>query len=141
LFLNTAGSTYETVMAVFVRSTTNAGLSQVSCNHGTNGQPSSLNVPVQVGKTNFIVIDGVNSATGVLQLNYSMATPVTVTMFGATHFRINTRPAQNFTVQRSTDLKHWSSLLTTNSATGLFDFVDNTPPTDPNRYYRALVLP
>src|SRR5439155_7393493 len=80
LFLSTAGSTYETVMAVFVRSTTNAGLSQVNCNHGTNGQPSSLNVPVEMGKTNFIVVDGVNGVTGVLQLNYSMATPATITM-------------------------------------------------------------
>jgi len=141
LFLNTSGSSYETVMAVFVRSTTNAGLSQVACNHGTNGQPSSLNVPVQIGKTNYIVIDGVNGATGVLQLNYSMGTPVTITMLAATHFQVNTRPAQNFTIQRSTDLKHWSSILTTNSANGLFDFVDNTLPPDPNRYYRALLLP
>jgi hypothetical protein len=143
LFLDTAGSSYDTVMAVFVRSTTNAGLSQIACNNdsATNVKTSSLIVPVQGGTTNFVVVDGVNGATGVLQLNYSMSTAVTMTSFGGYHFRISSRLAQSFTIQKSFDLKHWSSLLTTNSATGLFDFTDTSSPPDLTRYYRALVLP
>src|SRR5206468_603721 len=77
LFLNTDGSSYDTVMAVFRRSATNtAALELLACdnNGGTNGRTSSLNLPVQVGKTNYILVDGVNGATGVLQLNYSLAT-------------------------------------------------------------------
>jgi hypothetical protein len=70
-----------------------------------------------------------------------MSTAVTMTSFGGYHFRISSRLAQSFTIQKSFDLKHWSSLLTTNSATGLFDFTDTSSPPDLTRYYRALVLP
>jgi hypothetical protein len=73
LYLNTDGSSYDTVMAVFKRSVTGA-LQQTACdnNSGLDHLDSSLSVSVKAGVTNFIVIDGVNSATGNLKLNYSL---------------------------------------------------------------------
>ena len=136
-------------MAVFRRSATNtAALELLACdnNGGTNGRTSSLNLPVQVGKTNYILVDGVNGATGVLQLNYSLATSTIikslgVTAQGAQRLQVNGRTNLHFTIQASTNLVNWISLVTTTSATGLFEYVDNGSITVPRRFYRAVLLP
>jgi hypothetical protein len=148
LLLNTDGSTYDTVMAVFVRSATNSTVLQlVGCDNdsGTNGQTSSLSVPVQAGQTNFIVIDGVNGATGILQLNYSLATTTVLTPLGFTpqgfKLRVTGRPDLHFTIQASTNLIKWTSLLTTNAPSGVFEFVDTNSASSSRRNYRALLLP
>lgn len=150
LFLNTDGSTYDTVMAVFSRSLTNLSqLNLLTCdnNSGTNGKTSSLTVPVNGGQTNYILVDGVGGATGILQLNYSLATATILKLTGRTpeglnQIQVNGRAGLKFTLQGSLDMKSWTSLITaTNSANGTFDFTDNTSTDLPNRFYRALVLP
>jgi len=149
LHLNTEGSSYDTVVAVFIRSPTNATkLQQLRCdnNSGRDGRDSKLDVSVQAGKTNFIVIDGVNSATGVLQLNYSLVTATTLSPLGVStqgtyKLRVNGHPAMRFTIQRSSDFVNWTSIFTTNSTTSTFDFTDLDSSSDPRFYYRALMLP
>jgi len=75
LFLSTDGSSYDTVMAVFRPSSTNpAVLVLIACddNSGVNGITSALSIPVSAGQTNWIEVDGVNGATGILQYNWKL---------------------------------------------------------------------
>jgi hypothetical protein len=147
VYLNTDGSSYDTVIAIFTRMTNSPMLQLLGCdnNSGLDGQDSALVVPVQAGRTNFIVVDGVNGVSGVLRLNYSLVTPTLLTAMGTTlegaaRVRLAGRPGLRFTIQRSTDLQTWSSLVTTNAASGVFDLIDPGPGV-PGRFYRALVLP
>ena len=149
LFLNTDGSSYDTVMAVFRRSPTNSTvLELLGCdnNGGTNGLTSSLSVNVPAGQTNYIDVDGVNGVTGILQLNYSLATQTIlksagVTPAGAQHLQVFGRTNLHFAIQASTDLATWMTLVTTNSNGTVFDYVDADSVNMPQRFYRALLLP
>jgi hypothetical protein len=149
LYLTTDGSTFDTVMAVFHRSATNpAVLVQIGCdnNSGSNGLTSALTFTVAAGQTNYIDVDGVNGATGVLQLNYSLVTSAALKLLGRTaqgfpHLQVSGRAGMHFTIQASTNLATWVPLLTTNSATATFDYIDTAAPVPERRYYRALLLP
>jgi len=149
LFLNTDGSSYDTVMAVFRRNPTNANaLDLLNCdnNSGTDGMDSALNIPVQIGATNFVLVDGVNGAVGTLYLNYSLATTTVLKVAGrsangANIIRINGRPGLNFRLQASADMKAWSTLTTTSAPTGVLDYTDDSSIGVARRYYRALILP
>ena len=148
LFLNTDGSSYDTVMAVFLRNPTNATmLTQVGCNNngGLDGQDSSLVVPVTVGQTNAILIDGVNGASGTLKLNYSLVPKITLTLLGLNPqnqfgVRVTGRTNLNFSIQRSTNLTTWTTILTTNAPAGLFDYYEPVTGSG-SRAYRAKALP
>lgn len=149
MYLNTDGSSYDTVMAVFKRSLTNSAvLVQLACdnNSGANHLTSAMSFPVTAGVTNYVDVDGVNGATGTLQFNYSLVTSATMKSLGlnthgSPHLQVNGRPGMHFAIQASTDLRHWVSLLTTNSAAASFDYVDPAAPVQPRRFYRALLLP
>jgi hypothetical protein len=149
LHLNTDGSSYNTVMAVFVRSATNAAVLQfVDCdnNSGADGRDSALDVPAQAGQTNFIMIDGVNGQTGTLHLNYSLVITSAITVLGLTpqghpQLRITGRPELRFTLEVSDDMVTWTPLSTNSSTTGTVDYTDTTTPPDVQRLYRALMLP
>jgi len=138
------------VMAVFGRSPTNQAVLQLlACdnNSGTNGFSSSLSLPVTAGITNYIVVDGVSGVSGILQLNYSLATTTVIKALGRTpqgtqHLQVVGRPDLHLSIQASTNLINWISLITTtNSPTGVFDYFDNDSVNMPLRYYRALLLP
>ena len=47
----------------------------------------------------------------------------------------------HFTLQRSPDMKNWTSLFTTNAVSGVYDYVDSSAGGSPARFYRALLLP
>jgi hypothetical protein len=149
LFLNTIGSSYDTVMAVFRRNPTNAAALQLlACdnNSGTDGLDSAVSLAVEGGKTNYVLVDGVNGATGILYLNYSLATTTIIklagrTAEGANIVQVNGRPGINFAIQASTNFSNWASIVTTNAPTGVFNYTDNGSISLPRRYYRALILP
>jgi len=149
LHLNTDGSSYDTVVAVFVRTATNANvLKLLGCDNdsGLDRKDSSLTVAAQAGRTNFVVIDGVGGATGTLQLNFSLVTPAVLLNRGRSaagnyRLRVLGHPDMRFTVQASSNFLNWSSLVTTSSVSGVFDFVDRTSSDVPARCYRALMLP
>ena len=149
LNLNTDGSTYDTVMAVFRRNPTNPSLLQlITCdnNSGSNGKTSAFSYPVIAGQTNYIEVDGINGATGTLVLNYSLMNPAVLKSLGVTsqraaHLQVNGLPSMHFTIQASTNLLNWVSLVTTNSASGTFDFIDTTASGSQRQFYRALMLP
>ena len=147
LFLNTDGSSYDTVMAVFLRNPTNASLlTQIGCdnNSGLDHVDSSLIIPVTIGQTNAILIDGVNGASGTLKLNYSLVPKTTLKLLGITadkqnSLRVTGRTNLNFSIQRSTNLLNWTTILSTNSPSGLFDYLD--PAVGARQFYRVQMLP
>ncbi|MEY4386346.1 MAG: hypothetical protein RLY20_1629, partial [Verrucomicrobiota bacterium] len=149
LFLNTDGSSYDTVMAVYRRNPTNsAALELLNCdnNGGLDGKDSAVIIPVVGGTTNYVQVDGVNGAVGTLYLNYSLVTPTAMKVAGQTVNRENIievtgRAGLNFSIQMSTDLKQWSTVITTNAPTGVFDYIDKSSVGAPVRYYRALLKP
>jgi hypothetical protein len=147
LFLNTDGSTFDTVLAVYTGAgTTYASLIPVACddNSGANGLTSALSFPASSGVIYYIVVDGVNGATGIVHLNYRLLIPMVLSHPAKTnsfHFRVSATPSVDFTVQRSTDLQNWMSLLTTNSASGVFDFLDETTWTWGSLFYRTTQAP
>jgi hypothetical protein len=149
LFLNTDGSSYDTVMAVFRRSPTNSAvLELLACdnNSGTNGKTSSLTVPVTAGVTNYIDVDGVSGASGVLQLNYSLATTAIIKLLpptaqGNQHLLVSGRTNFHFAIQASSNTVDWTSLVTTNAPSGVFDYIDVKSTNFSGRSYRALILP
>ena len=136
-------------MAVFRRSPTNSAvLELLACdnNSGTNGLTSSLSVPVPAGQTNYIDVDGVNGLTGILQLNFSLATQTIlrsagVTPEGAQHLQVLGHTNMHFSLQASTNLATWITLVTTNSTGTVYDYIDADSIHMPLRYYRALLLP
>lgn len=148
LYLNTDGSSYDTVMAVYTYSPTNAGLELLGCdnNSGKDGRDSAVNIPVSAGQTNFIVIDGFNGASGVARLQTTLVTPGKLTPVGFTaqntfRLRLTGQPAMHFTLEGSTNCVNWTSLTTNTSSSGFFEFTDPRSTNVPFRFYRALMLP
>jgi len=149
LYINTDGSSYDTVMAIFRRNPTNSALLQeLACdnNGGLDRRDSATNVRVQAGQTNFIVVDGVNGASGTLRLNYTLVTAARLSSMGFTSQRahrlqVNTHPGARFSIQTSVNLRNWTTLLTTNAPLSLFEFIDSGSISEPRRFYRALMSP
>lgn len=149
LYLNTDGSSYDTVMAIFRQNPTNSALLQMlACdnNSGLDHRDSSTNVAVQANETIFIVVDGVNGAFGTLRLNYTLVTSSRLSSLGFTPQRahrvqVSTHAGAHLSIQTSTTLSNWTTLLTTNAPLSLFEFIDNGSIREPRRFYRALMLP
>jgi len=115
-------------------------------NSGLDGRDSALNLPVTAGVTNFVMIDGVNGATGSLNLNYSLVTSSLLVSLGKTQqgfvqVRISGHPAMRFRLEASTDFQDWIPLVTTNAASGIFDFTDTNSISQSRKAYRAVMLP
>ncbi len=126
--------------------TTYASLIPVACddNSGANGLTSALNFQASSGVIYYLVVDGVNGATGIVHLNYRLLIPMVLSHPAKTnsfHFRVSATPSVDFTIERSTDLQNWRSLLTTNSASGVFDFLDKTTWTWGSLFYRTTQTP
>ena len=145
LYLNTDGSTFDTVMGVF---TNTASPRLVTCdnNSGIDGQDSALAVPVRAGQSNIILVAGVNGECGSVQFKYSLVSTSRLaalprTPLGQFQGRVIAHTNMRFTIQASTNLTNWTPLFTTNSANASLDFVDRTSPIPSRRFYRALMLP
>jgi hypothetical protein len=82
LNVNTDGSSFDTVLAVYTGPGTDyASLVSVDCDNdsGADGQDSSTTFSVTEGTLYFIAVDGVNAATGTVQLNYILDAAPTLT--------------------------------------------------------------
>jgi len=81
-----------------------------------------------------------------LTLNFNLVPDATVKSLGVTptgknHLQINVRTNLPFTIQMSTNLINWSTLMKTTSPTERYDFFDSTAPPGACRFYRALLAP
>ena len=94
LYVNTDGSSYDTVLGIYTYSPAGHGLALLGCdnNSGLDRRDSAVSVPVQKGQTNFVVIDGFNGASGVARLNCTLVTPGSLTHArSARHARLRRR--------------------------------------------------
>jgi hypothetical protein len=149
LFLNTEGSSYDTVVAVYTGPGDSfATLVEVACdnNSGSNGLTSKLSFPATMGTPYYIAVDGVRGATGTLRLNYRLLVPLRLSnvakVNNACRFRVIGTPSAPFSIQQSSNLVHWVTLLTTNSNSGTFLFMDTNVAAFSGRvFYRAMQIP
>ena len=80
-----------------------------------------------------------------MQFNYSLVIPSTLSDFqvldGLFQFRIDGRPEMNFSIEATSNLRLWNTILTTNDADGSFLFRDPASAAVRNRIYRVQMLP
>lgn len=79
LLVNTAGSSFNTVLGVFIGPGNSfSTLTNIGCGYTTNytadGQPSVYVSGVPAGQTNYIVVEGQDGASGVVHLNIYLGT-------------------------------------------------------------------
>jgi len=149
LHVNTDGSDFDTVLAVYAA--TGAGfedLNPVACddNSGLDGIDSALALWATAGEVYFIAVDGAGGATGVVTLNYSLVIPARLRLLerlpsGAVHLEVSGEPEVEVELQSSPDLADWSTLLLTNTSTGLWEWIDSACTNLTRCYYRALTRP
>jgi hypothetical protein len=145
LYLNTDGSSYDTVLAVYTATgPTYADLVLQACdnNSGTNGRTSSLHFTATGSVNYYVVVDGVNAATGTVRLNYKLLVPLVISNAAMTNsfaFRVTSTPSYPFTLQRSSNLQSWTSILTTSSVSGSFNYLDTNSAI--RRFYRVMQTP
>ena len=147
LYLDTAGSSFNTVLAVYTGpGPTIATLKALVCDDDSGpGTTSSLNFQANNGTVYYIAVDGKNGVTGTAHLNYRLLVPMSLTDIVKTNdticgFRVNATPSYPFTIQRCAGFSSWTTMLTTNSPTGMYDYYDTNAVVQ-KRFYRALQTP
>jgi hypothetical protein len=133
LLIDTVGSTFNTILGVFVGPGTGfATLTNIGCgyttNYTNNGQPSVYLPNLPAGRTNYIVIEGENAAVGIVHLNIYLGTillsiapteggaTLSWPAAGGTNLEVSTNPANGW--QPAT--LAISTTGNTNSATATF---------------------
>ncbi|MEW6156622.1 MAG: immunoglobulin domain-containing protein [Verrucomicrobiota bacterium] len=85
LKIDTDGSDFDTVLGVYVDNGTGSGfydsLQEVACdnNSGLDGRDSAVSFPATKGAIYYIAVDGVNGASGTVELHYYLGDPPTFT--------------------------------------------------------------
>ena len=89
---------------------------------------SAVAFQVAQGTLYSVAIEGVNAATGTVQLNYRLVVPLRFTSwaYSGNQFQLQFtgQPGGNFVVQASAALTNWSTVLMTNPASGSVSFTD-----------------
>jgi hypothetical protein len=104
LRLNTDGSSFDTILAVYVDNGTNLGydsLVSLACdnNSGMDGKDSATALEVTANTVYYIVVDGVNGACGTVYLNYDLNVfPAVSALAAQTIAEDTTSPTQSFTI-------------------------------------------
>jgi hypothetical protein len=112
--------------------------------HGTPSQSGNFNITVNVSDTQgqntnrtlALVING--NVTG--PSKPVLSAPVRLSN-GQFQFNFSGNPGQNYTLQASSDLVNWSSLMTTNSSNSSYTFTDPAATGMPRRFYRVWAGP
>ncbi len=148
LYLNTDGSDFDTVLAVYTGGDTFESLIPVACDNdgGMDGFDSAVMFDVTPGTVYYFAVDGVGGASGVVHLNYRLATPSQLTPLGAgpsgeNQLRLTGQPEGQFAVQYSTDLQTWNTWLITNTPMGMLDLVHPGSTNFSPCFYRSVTLP
>ena len=147
--LNTDGSDFDTVVAVYTGMATNyAGLTEVTCDNdsGLDGMDSKLSFETQADTTYFIAVDAVGGVGGNVQLNHVLLVSQVLTnwvrpIIPEYEFRVMATPAYPLSIEESSDLTDWQWMMTTQTVSGVYDFRDGNAPSSVDRYYRAYQIP
>lgn len=146
MFINTDGSNYDTLLAVYSGCCEFEDLTVVECdnNSGTNGLTSSVSFETVSNEVYYIAVDGVNAARGSVKLNYRLFLPTVLTSYVKTSnslgFRFTATPSYPITVQSTSNFTDWTAHLTTNSPSGSYRFTQTNPPPF-HRFYRTTQVP
>ncbi|HTD85067.1 MAG TPA: immunoglobulin domain-containing protein, partial [Candidatus Binatia bacterium] len=107
LYLDSAGSSFNTVLAVYTGpGPTIASLTPLICDNDNGpGTTSSLNFPAIKNTTYYIALDGYNGVTGTAHLNYRLLVPMSLERVSKTNdtdcrLRVTATPSYPFTIQR-----------------------------------------
>jgi hypothetical protein len=144
LVVNTAGSSYDTIIAIYGVDATS--LSEFkACTIDGNNTNTPLRVSVDQDETFTILVDGQYGAFGTLVLNYSLIAPATLVPSEADSGNFMVRvigyPGMKFDIEGSTNFVDWTPLISTNSEVEVFDYLDPVSPAPQLKYYRARFSP
>jgi hypothetical protein len=146
LTISTDGSDFDTVMAVYTSSGSSfADLTEVICDNdsGADGLDSLVTFSVTAGTVYFIAVDGVEAATGTVNLAYELDVGMSIQNLGLQNeglqFEVQTVPGLNFLIEGTEDMIHWSILESTSSVDGTYIYIDTTalPGVGTLRFYRV----
>jgi hypothetical protein len=140
LGFTTAGTSFETVLALYVKTNSTTPFKLVTCGRNT------LTVPVTPGVQYMVGCDGVGGAMGSVQLACNALVSAALTAIERTpegYFRLQVvgQPGIHFSLQGSSTLSSWTTILTTTSATGTTNITDTTAAPFSSRFYRVQTLP
>ncbi len=147
--VDTIGSTFDTLLAIYTGSAVNALSEIVSADEGGGANTSKTNFTASVGTTYYIAVDGWNALSGTIVLHLVgpagqaalLQNPSRVFSNSQPHLRFQITGPQDHTVvvQANTDLNqtNWTSLQTNVLTGGSLLFTDPTPATAAQKFYRA----
>ncbi len=137
--LTTDGTALPSLVAVF---TNRANLRMIACDAAQ--PPQKPGAAVQFGALRgvdyLVLVDGVQGRRGPIQLNWSAEeeNPPQVTLRdGRFHVSMRVAPAV-YDWQVAGNLGAWQTLLRTNLPSGVFEFQDSLPATEPSRFFRLI---
>jgi hypothetical protein len=149
MFMNTDGSTFDTVLAVYIGPGDSfVTLTNVACdnNSGLDGLDSSVSFPATKDTIYWIAVDGIGGASGTVRLRYQLIRPLTMTnwLFSSSNnngrlvFRVNSTPNVVTSIETTTNLANWSGLITNSNASGIITYTNTNSLTASNRLFRAV---
>ena len=145
--LTTAGTPFNTLLGVYTGNNV-AALTRIASDNNSGGvtNRSVLKFNATGGQTYFFVVDGVNAASGRIELSLSAGgtntgTAPTLAPVGRfnniTEIELSGSPNYTYTVETSTDLVEWTPLGTvTTDATGAAVYAHQASPNN-HCYYRT----
>lgn len=146
LTITTDGSDFDTVMAVYTSTGSSfADLTEVICDNdaGADGLDSLVTFAVTAGTVYYIAVDGVEAATGTVNLSYELDVGMNIQNVGLQNeglqFEIQTVPGLNFLIEGTEDMVNWSILESTSSVDGTYIYTDSNalPGVGTLRFYRV----
>lgn len=147
--VSTAGSDFDTVLGVYRETGDLMGLLQEAVgwddNGGDDGKTSWLRFGASENASYFVVVDGVNGATGQIKLAVTLELSQRYRAFGkegTKGFRLiaDVPKRMVFRIESSSDLKTWLPLISTNAPEEVLDFADLEAAQLPQRFYKAVSL-
>jgi hypothetical protein len=140
--LSTAGSSFDTVLAVYTGGAVNS-LTRIASNDDSDGTlQSKVTFTVARGAVYQIAVDGYGASSGSIVLTLALTGPqlteAAVTN-GLLSFILNGTGGSVYLIQASSNLVNWLSLSTnTIPSNGFVQIVDATMTNHPTRFYRAV---
>ena len=156
--ITTDGSDFDTVIAVYTTASSDfSSLTEVACDNdsGVDGFDSTVTFDATANTIYYVAVDGVEAATGVVELAYAMELPLEMTLSiggGLTYvdgdtsntvsqfvYSITAAPNVDFVVESSLDLETWSTVITAQAGPdGTYQFEDDQFSLEnETRYFRV----
>ena len=146
LTISTDGSDFDTVMGVYTSTGSSFGdLIEITCDNdsGTDGLDSSVTFNASKDTIYYVAVDGVEAATGTVNLAYELEVGLTVQSVTIAdlgmQFEIQTVPDITFVIEGTEDFENWVELISTSSVDGNFNYIDNEALISERRFYRVYV--